>query len=46
MLVAVVDTSTWRVSPAVGNASVDAAATIFFFTTDGKTHIRVSLFFT
>jgi hypothetical protein len=37
-----VSTSTWRASPTMGNASVDDtnAAAIFFFTTDGKTHIH------
>jgi hypothetical protein len=42
----IVGTSSWRASPAVGNASVDdtdaaaAAAAIFFFTTDGKSFVH------
>jgi hypothetical protein len=41
ILAATVGTSSWRVSPAVGNASmddIDTAAT-FFFTIDGKTFV-------
>jgi hypothetical protein len=40
-----VGTSSWRVSPAVGNASVDdtdaAATTTFFFPTDGKSIMSI-----
>jgi hypothetical protein len=43
ILDAAVGTSSWRVSPTVGNASVDdtdaAATTTFFFATDGKTFV-------
>jgi hypothetical protein len=43
ILAAAMGTSSWRASPAVGNASVDntdvAAASTFFFTTDGKTFV-------
>jgi hypothetical protein len=37
-------TSTWRASPAIGNASVDDTATTSFFTSNGKTHIRAFLY--
>jgi hypothetical protein len=43
LAVAIMGTSSWRASPAVGNASVDdtdAATTMtFFFTTDGKSFV-------
>jgi hypothetical protein len=46
MLAATMGTSTWRASPVVENASVDDndTAVTFFFTTDGKTHIRLFSF--
>jgi hypothetical protein len=46
ILAATVGTSTWRASPVVENASVDDndTAATFFFTTDGKTHIRLFSF--
>jgi hypothetical protein len=43
-----VGTSNWRASPAVGNASLDdtdtAAASTFFFTTDGKTSVSFNCY--
>jgi hypothetical protein len=37
--------STWRVSLAMGNASVDGTTTTSFFTTNGKTSIHAFPYF-